>query len=163
MENQLNENEIAQEEKDYKPEFLSKPEEDWTTDDAVEAKKYAQKMFNIKEHWKTKATTPKEEKPKEEFNKDNDGNIDKSWQEKVELKLDGYSDDEISFIQQNGGKEALGNDFVKEAIETIRTKKKAENAVIEDENKSDIEKKYSHEQLASMPVEELEKLLPKAN
>jgi hypothetical protein len=163
MENQPNEEVITQQDaNDNKPEFLSKPEEDWTTEDAVEAKKYAQTVFAQKEHWREKATKPKVEVP-QETKQNKDGNIDSTTLEKLELKIDGYSDDEVSFIQQNGGKKALDNVLVKQAIETIREKRKAEEAMITDSGaKSDIEKKYSDNELKNMPLEELEKILPKA-
>ena len=151
---------------DKKPAFLDKKAEEWTTDDAIEATKYAQTVYGQKEHWKKKANHKEEtpiEKPKEEITKNNDGNDESNWREKMELKTDGYSEKEIEFIQQNGGKKSLENPIVKEAISNIREQDKANNAVITDDNKSDVEKKYSPEQLEGMPVEELEKLLPKAN
>ena len=168
MENQLNEEVITQHDaNNNKPEFLNKPEEEWTTDDAIEAKKYAQTLYAQKEHWRTKATTPKEETPKAEeqnnFNNNNNGNTDSPKLEKLELKIDGYSDEEIEFIQQIGGKKSLENPYVKQTIDNMREKKRAEEAVISDSgSKSDIEKKYSDSELRNMPIEELEKILPKA-
>ena len=45
----------------------------------------------------------------------------------------------------------------------MREKAKAESAVVDvDSTKSDIEKKYTADQLKNMPLEELEKILPKA-
>lgn len=45
----------------------------------------------------------------------------------------------------------------------MREKAKAESAVVDvDSTKSDIEKKYTEDQLRNMPLEELEKLLPKS-
>ena len=85
--------------------------------------------------------------------------------EVTDLRLDGYSKDEVKFIMQNGGRKALeDNSFVKVAIEQIRTQKKAEQAIPDmDSGKSDIERKYTQEQLAKMSAEELYKILPKAN
>ena len=83
--------------------------------------------------------------------------------ERLELKTEGFSDEEIDFIKPYGGKKALENPYVKSALETIREKRKAESAVVDvDTNKSDIEKKYTTEQLQNLPLDELEKLLPKA-
>lgn len=83
--------------------------------------------------------------------------------ERLELKTEGFTDEEIEFIKPYGGKKALENPYIKTAIETIREKRKAESAVVDvDTNKSDIEKKYTDEQLKNLPLDELEKLLPKA-
>ena len=78
----------------------------------------------------------------------------------LELKTDGYSESEIAFIKANGGRQALENPYVKEAINAIRQQKTAEEAVISMEtNKSDIERKYTEKELEAMPIEELEKAL----
>lgn len=150
---------------DKKPAFLDKAEGDWTTDDAIEAKQYAQTLYGQKEHWKHKASKKEETPPekKEELKKTNNDSPDDSWREKLELKVEGFSETEIDFIQRNGGKTSLNDPLVKQAIDTIREKSKAENAVITEDNKSDVEKKYSSDELKGMPTEELEKLLPKAN
>jgi len=90
-------------------------------------------------------------------------NADTAWRERLELKVEGYKDDEIDFIQKNGGRKALENPIVKTAIDSIRTQRTAENAVVDtDTTKSDVERKYTPDQLRDMPVSELEKLLPKA-
>ena len=88
---------------------------------------------------------------------------DDKWREKMELKTDGYSEEEITFIQQNGGRGAIDNPFVKAALESIRGQKKAEAAQVAGEApKSDVEKQYTDAQLREMKTEDLEKLLPKA-
>lgn len=85
---------------------------------------------------------------------------DKEWQEKIELKVEGYSPEEVDFIMRNGGRNALKNDFVLKAIEAKREQIKAEKAIVsEDTSKSEIEKKYTHEQLKNMSTEDLEKLI----
>jgi len=83
--------------------------------------------------------------------------------ERLELKTEGYNDSEIEFIKQNGGRKSLENPLVKEAIESMRAKARADSAVVDlDSNKSDVEKQYTEGQLKNMPLEELEKLVPKA-
>lgn len=84
--------------------------------------------------------------------------------EVTDLRLDGYSKEEVKFIMNNGGRKALQDDpFVKVAIEQIRTQKKAEQAVPDiDTGKSEIERKYTAEQLQNMSADELYKILPKA-
>lgn len=83
--------------------------------------------------------------------------------EKLELRTKGYSDDEINFLKPYGGEKALENPYVKQALEIMREKSMAEKAVVDVEGgKSDIEKKYTDDQLKNLPLDELEKLLPKA-
>lgn len=80
--------------------------------------------------------------------------------EKLELKSEGYNDLESEFILQYGGKKALDNPIVKTALEVMREKSRAEQAVVDTTNSGgDIEKKFTNEQLKTMPLEELEKLL----
>jgi hypothetical protein len=93
----------------------------------------------------------------------NDTKVD--LDEVTDLRLDGYTRDEVAFIIKNGGRKSLESDpFVKVAIEKIREQKKAENAIPDsDTGKSEIEKKFSQEQLKNMSAEELYKILPKSN
>jgi len=167
MSNDNNEEVIPQDNaNDNKPAFLDKPEAEWTTDDVAEAKKSIKTLHAQKEHWRGKANGPKdppaaaaEPKPLQ-----TEANADSAWREKIELKTEGYSDDEVAFIQQNGGRKALDNPFVKQAIESIRTQRKAEGAVIDtDTNKSEVERKYTPQQLSEMPLADLEKILPRAS
>lgn len=85
--------------------------------------------------------------------------------EVTDLRLDGYSKEEVKFIMNNGGRKALEeNAFVKVAIEKIREQKKAEEAIPDMEsNKSEVERKYTQEQLSKMSAEELYKILPKSS
>lgn len=88
---------------------------------------------------------------------------DSAWKERMELKTEGYNEDEIAFIQQSGGRKSLENQYVKQAIESMRAQKKAEAAAVETTaGKSEIEKQYTDEQLRNMSTAELEKILPKA-
>jgi len=84
---------------------------------------------------------------------------------KLKLKVDhGITDPEaIDFIMKNGGEEALKNPYIKKTIDTMIEQKRAESAVIDGDNgKSEIDKKYTQDQLKSMSAEELEKILPHA-
>lgn len=128
-------------------------------------KKQVQTLQAQKEHWKQKATKVEEieETPEKEIKSEVNTDIEKRL-EKIELTAKGYSDDEIDFIQSNGGKKALENNFVKTAIESIREQRKAEEASVEiDSSKSEIEKKYTSSQLKNMSAEELKKILPHAD
>lgn len=87
---------------------------------------------------------------------------DPKWRESIELKTDGYSAEEVEFIQRNGGRDKIDDPFVKAAIDSMRKQKQAENAAVTDAApKSDIEKQYTDQQLRDMPTAELEKLLTK--
>ena len=91
--------------------------------------------------------------------------IDQAEFTRLKLKVDyNISDpDALDFVMKNGGEEALKNPYIKKTIDNMLEQKKAEQAAeIGDSGKSDFEKKYSTEQLKSMSVEELEKILPHA-
>lgn len=100
------------------------------------------------------------EKPQEQPNPQAPDRMDR-----LELKIDGYSDSEIDFIIKHGGKAALENEFVKAAIESTRAKaeaaRKAQDATPSGTN-SPIYRKFSQADLNNMSVEELEKILPHA-
>jgi hypothetical protein len=86
--------------------------------------------------------------------------------EVVDLRLDGYSKQEVEFILRNGGRKSLedANSFVSIAINTQREQRQAEQAasqVADTSGQSEIERKYTPEQLRNMSVKELETLLPR--
>ena len=84
---------------------------------------------------------------------------------RLKLKVDyGITDPEaLDFVLKNGGEEALKNPFIKQTIDNMITQKKAEQAAVAEESgKSEVDKKYTTEQLKSLPSEELEKILPHA-
>lgn len=88
--------------------------------------------------------------------------------EEVELRLDGYTKDEAKFILNNGGRKTLEdkNSYVAVAINTIREQKKAEQAAMAVEDTSalsEVERKYTPEQLQNMSIEDLRKVLPTAD
>lgn len=79
---------------------------------------------------------------------------------KLELKTEGYSEEEVEFITQYGGKKALENPIVKTALEVMREKAKAERAVVDSsEDVGNIERKYTDKQLKAMSPDELEALI----
>lgn len=81
-------------------------------------------------------------------------------EDRVELRLQGYSKEDIDFIERNGGMKALENNLVKSALKISMEQRKAEQAIPgEDSAKSDIEKQYTKEQLENMPFAELDKIL----
>lgn len=87
--------------------------------------------------------------------------------EVVDLRLDGYSKQEVEWIMKNGGRKVLDdpNSLVSIAIKAQREQLKAEqaaSAVGDTSALSEIERKYTPEQLRNMSVTELEKILPHA-
>jgi len=88
----------------------------------------------------------------------------KSELARLEMRIDGYSDEAIAFAMKNGGKESLNDPYVKAAIEAIQEQKRAEQATVASEtSKSDIERKFTQEEIAAMSPEEMYKILPKAS
>ena len=85
--------------------------------------------------------------------------------EVFDLRMDGYTKDEVKFIINNGGRQALdSNPYVKKAVEFMKEQRLAESAIPSNNGaKSDVEKKFTEAQLNNMSVEELLKILPKSN
>ncbi len=87
--------------------------------------------------------------------------------EVVDLRLEGYSKQEVEWIMKNGGRKELENpnSYTSIAIRAQREQHKAEGAASQTNSTaglSEIERKYTPEQLATMPLKELEAILPKA-
>lgn len=94
-------------------------------------------------------------KPKQTFN------VTADKLERMELKLDGYSSEEVEAIMELGGSKALANPLVKTAIEAMRNKAKSENERQPLNSKSPVFQKFTQADLNNMSAKELEKILPK--
>jgi hypothetical protein len=86
--------------------------------------------------------------------------------EVVDLRLDGYSKDDVQFIMKNGGRKTLEdkNSYVSIAINARKEQARAEaeaNKVVDTSGHSEIERKYTTDQLKNMSKEELAKILPR--
>jgi ribosomal protein L29 len=81
---------------------------------------------------------------------------------RLELKTDGYSNEEIELISEFGF-DKKDNPIVKMAIETMRKERKSKEADVSISGKSTVYKKYSNDDLKNMSVEELRKILPHAD
>ncbi len=81
--------------------------------------------------------------------------------ERMELKLDGYSSEEVEAIMDLGGSKALSNPLVKGAIEQMRAKAKSQDEKQPLNSKTPVFKKFTQSDLRSMSSKELEKILPK--
>jgi hypothetical protein len=73
----------------------------------------------------------------------------------------------VEFILKNGGRKVLEdkNSYVTIAINSRREQSKAEQAaskVTDTGNMSEVERKFTKEQMQNMPLKDLEKILPKA-
>ncbi len=81
---------------------------------------------------------------------------------------EGYSKEEIRFIQSNGGRKSLedANSLVAIAVKAKREQRNAEEAagkVSDKSGQSEVERKYTTEQMRNMKPEELAKLIGYAN
>jgi small-conductance mechanosensitive channel len=87
--------------------------------------------------------------------------MEKRLEKKLELKAQGFNDEDIKFINANGGD--VNNPYVKNALASVKVQREAEIAAsITSSGQSDIEKKYSNDELRKMSPEELAKILPHA-
>ncbi len=80
---------------------------------------------------------------------------------------EGYSREDVSFIVANGGREALkdSNSYVSIAIKAKMEQKRAEAAAAgatDTSGMSEVERKYTPEQLRAMSAADLAKILPHA-
>lgn len=84
-----------------------------------------------------------------------------------DLRFDGYNLEEATFIINNGGKAALNDLFVKNAIDGQRKiaadKKKSEDGTPGQDSTSPVYQKYTMEDMKKMSAKELEKILPHAD
>jgi len=80
--------------------------------------------------------------------------------ERLELKTEGYKSEEVDFLMQNGGRRALENPIVMAGIEAMRKKQKSQDATPSGTAKSAVYQKYSETDLKSMPLDQLEKIVP---
>lgn len=87
--------------------------------------------------------------------------------EVVDLRLDGYSKQDVDFIMKNGGRKVLEDktSYVTIAIQARKEQAKAEaaaNKVVDTSGMSEVERKYTPEMMKNMSTAELKKLLPHA-
>ena len=80
---------------------------------------------------------------------------------------EGYSRDDVTFIMANGGREALKdpNSYVSIAVKSKMDQRRAESAAdqaSDSSGMSEIERKYTPEQLKAMSAAQLKEILPKA-
>lgn len=146
LEQQIETEEVEIEEKE--------PTDEPTVDDLKKdlAKKDAQLKRLLKKKVNTKEVT------KETTNQDSEQRI-----ERLELKQDGYSDKVIEQIMDLGGKAALSNEIVKNAVDGMVQKERVEKASAPDgASRSMTKTNVPLEELKNMSSAEMAKHLPKA-
>ncbi len=84
-----------------------------------------------------------------------------AFEERLELIAKGYQDEEIDFIQKNGGKKALNDEFVLSALKARKDKIEANaKAVSGVSSKSGVSMQFTEGQIAKMSAQEYqEKIL----
>lgn len=93
----------------------------------------------------------------------NESSTDSKLNERLErqdLRLEGYSKDEVDYLMQNGGQNALDNKIVMAGIEAIRKETKSKNATPSGTGKSVVYQKFGERDLKNMPLADLEKIIP---
>lgn len=79
--------------------------------------------------------------------------------ERLELRAEGYSPDEIQEIMDLGGTKVLSNKVVQNAIKAMRAEKKSKESSTDVSSKSPVYKKYTQQDLSKMSAMEMEKIL----
>ena len=79
--------------------------------------------------------------------------------ERLELRQDGYSKDEIDEIMALGGTKVLNSKIVQSAIKTMRADAKSKDASQPLSSKSPVYKKFTQEDFGKMSSKEMEKIL----
>jgi len=162
MSEELNEEQVTLE-----PEQETTPEESVEVEDLDQIKATAAKANEFKGFAEKTAIENKELKKKlkalEGKPSVESPNADERF-ERLELKTEGYSREEIDFIMQNGGSKVLenkDNNLVLDAIEASRKKKKSLDATPSGTNKSPVFQRYSQDDLNGMSLADLEKIIPR--
>lgn len=142
-------------------------EEVLETEEAPEGESAEERLLRLEEANKKlyarlkKAEQVKKEAPAPKIT-NNPGDME---DERLELRLQGYSKEDVGFIMQNGGSAVLEdkNSLVSIAINAKREQARAEEAADQTTNTtgmSEVERKYTPAQLKNMTAKELEEILP---
>lgn len=152
-ENEIVEEEVVPQEETTEEEQIEETQDVLTLsgDDKAEYEKWkAKKEERQKFVEKAKAAPPRKEY-----------NVTADKLERMELKLDGHTNDEVEAIMELGGIKALSNPLVRGAIEQMRAKAKSQEANQPLNSKSPVFKKFTQADLNGMTSAELEAILPK--
>lgn len=86
--------------------------------------------------------------------------VDPDRLERIELRQEGYSSEEVDEIMELGGRKVLKSKLVQGAIASMRKDKLRKTAEADSGTRSPVFKKYTREELNNMSSAELEKILP---
>lgn len=115
-------------------------------------------LFAQKQHFKEKLEKVAGSLKNESENPPVKQEVSDDKYERLELKVEGYSDEEIDLIKELGGKKALKNPILKKAVEDYRSEQKLAKATdIKSSGGSSKEKVYTDSDLRSMSTADLEK------
>ena len=140
-------------------------EENTTTEEAVETQEETHEEETVtlsKSDYKKlqrQAIAYKANKDTPKPNKEESFSVSPEKLERIELRQDGYSKEEVDAIMELGGTRALENPLVKGAIETMRSKAKSQDEKQSLSSKSPIFKKYTKEDFDKMSSADMEKLI----
>lgn len=114
-----------------------------------------------------KVTPPTQKEEKKIIKEDSQVSDEKLW-EIAEMIQEGYTRADADFISKNGGRDALKdpNSYVSIALKSIKEQRAAEIAASQTGNQSnatEVERKYTEEQLKNMPLSKLKEILPHAD
>lgn len=138
------------------------------TEDVVKLKETNKRLYERAKKAEAEAKAYKARIPQENITPKGDNPKTYGIEDEVlDLRLDGFKKDEVEFIMKNGGRKALEDQtsFVSIALNTKREQRKAEEAASKTNDNvglTEVERKYTPEQLKSMSAEELEEILPHA-
>lgn len=159
--------ELEEEQVTLEPEQETTPEESVEVEDLEKIKAEAAKAKEFKGFAEKTAIENKELKKKlkalETKSPPETSNANERF-ERLELKTEGYSREEIDFIMQNGGSKILenkDNNLVLDAIEANRKKRKSLESTPSGTNKSPVFQRYSQDDLNNMSLQDLEKIIPR--
>lgn len=124
-----------------------------------ELKKYKELAENYKiRAEKAEKQAKKEPESSKEDKAENQGQPYEDKIARLEMKIQGYSDDEIDIINELGGVKSLNNPVVKKAVEVFREEREKAKALnIEGVGGSGSAREYSPNEIANMSAEEYRK------
>lgn len=153
IQNEQVQEEVIVQEEEFTPEETLEIEEETPEETVTLTKSEYQKMHRQSLAYKATKDTPQ---PKESAYQ-----VTPDTLERIELRQDGYSKEEVDSIMELGGSKALKNPLIKTAIEAMRSKAKSQDSNQPLNSKSPVYKKFTQEDLKGMTSKELEAILPR--
>ena len=161
MENETEEVDVQEEvveQEEQQQEEVIETEEETQEDDSVTLSKAEFNKLNRR----AKAYVATKEPKQEETKLTTKPTYSEEKFARMELRVDGYSTEEVDEIMALGGPNVLKSKLVQSAIKAMRDEKKSKDAEVNVSAKSPVFKKFTQQDLSNMSAKELEKILPKA-